>query len=333
MSDHQRNVIVGLTTLAGLVGLVGLLMLFGYMPAILEQGYLVRVDLPRAAGLHDGSRVRLSGLDVGVVETVELRELPETGVVVTARIRSEVSLPENVDVAVSSPFFGGGASIDLSPPEGLTPPFETLPTDGTARLQGQIPNLASAMAQELRAAIEQPMTHLSQLTEDFDTLSNEWATVGRNINALIETREVAAVDDGQAKGNLSTVISRTDQRLAELERVLAGIDAYVNDESLREDVRTTAANARELTGKAADSVEVLQKRYVAVADRLGGAIDSMKKTLDQASRPDGTLGKMLADPALYDNLNDASQRMQKAIDDLRLLVQKWKAEGLPVDLF
>lgn len=334
MNERQRNMIVGLTTLAGLAGLIGLLMIFGYLPAILNRGYLVQIDLPRAAGLHEGSRVRYAGIDVGIVEDVELRMKPRPGVLVTARIRPEIELPENVQVAVTAPFFGGGASIDLSAPELL--PGQTvaqLPTDGSALLQGDVPDLASTMVAELRSAMQEPVANLDRLTDEFEVLSEAWTKVGHNINELIETRDPDAVARGETTGNLATVLARTDQRLMELEEVLAGVNAYVNDADLREDVQQAAANTRALTDKVAGSVESLEKRYVAVADSLGGAIDSMKKTLDQAREPTGTLGRMLADPALYDNLNDAAQRMQKAIDDLRLLVQKWKAEGLPVDIF
>lgn len=105
------------------------------------------------------------------------------------------------------------------------------------------------------------------------------------------------------------------------------------------DVRIDMPNARGLTDKLtasvdrlsnslSDGVSALRSRYVALADDLAGAVGSLRAFADSART--GTVGKLVKDPALYDNLNDATERLQKALDDLRLLVQKWKAEGLPV---
>src|SRR5690606_7371903 len=158
--------------LAGIVGLMGLLMIFGYMPAILERGYLVRIDVPTAAGLHDGSRVRYAGIDVGSVEKVELVTTPHPGVQVTARNRPDVPLPQTVEATVSSPLFGGGASIDLTaPPVEPGHPMPPLATDGSARLTATIPSVTGSMARELRAALEAPAAQFEQLTEQFHSVS------------------------------------------------------------------------------------------------------------------------------------------------------------------
>jgi hypothetical protein len=56
----------------------------------------------------------------------------------------------------------------------------------------------------------------------------------------------------------------------------------------------------------------------------------MQKLADKARKGDGTVGKLLNDPALYQNFNDAAERIQKAVDEMKLLIEKWKAEGVPV---
>ena len=116
------------------------------------------------------------------------------------------------------------------------------------------------------------------------------------------------------------------------------------DEELKKNITQTAANARELTRNLSQwstkvdgftddigaSVKELKQAYVNVADQLSVFIDSATKLADAARNGDGAMGKFINDPALYNNLNDAAARLSKAIDDVRLLVEKWKAEGLPV---
>ena len=58
---------------------------------------------------------------------------------------------------------------------------------------------------------------------------------------------------------------------------------------------------------------------------------SLQSVAEKADRGDGSIGKVLNDPALYNNLNDALERMKQALKELQLLIQKWKKEGVPVD--
>ena len=69
---------------------------------------------------------------------------------------------------------------------------------------------------------------------------------------------------------------------------------------------------------------------MAVADDLTSVIGAVHAVVEQARSGQGTAGKFLYDPSLYDNLNDTVGRFQASLDEFRLLIQKWKAEGLPV---
>jgi ABC-type transporter Mla subunit MlaD len=323
MDERQRNVAVGLTAAVGLGGLILLLMLFGWVPGWLEGGYVVTVEMRHAGGIHEGSRVQLNGIDVGEVKSVELVQPTNHGVKAVVQIADELRLPQNVKVEISGPLFGGGSTMHFVTQDGHGEPMEFLPMDGSAVVQGEI-------SSPLGSALAGPMSQINRLADSFETLSSEWTAVGKNLNELVQPRGPEAVDAGEAAGNLSSVIARVDTRLAELKEVLEGIDRYVNDEKLHEDVTVTAAKVRQLSETVGGSVEAVRDRYVAVADDIAGAVASMRKLVDQTRQGEGTVGKFMTDPALYNNLNDAAQRLQVALDEMRLLVAKWKAEGLPV---
>ena len=322
MTERNRNMIVGLTTLAGIVGLVVLLLIFGWLPGFMKGGYPIRIELPRAAGLHEGSRVTYSGIDIGVVAEVGLQPPPDTGVVVTAIIREDVNIPEGVTVSVQERLLGGGATIAIASPEILDGEPDFLGRSGEAVIEGQVPSLAGT--------VSEAMENLEQVTRSFEQVSAEWAQVGENLNQLMALRSPEAVDAGEAPANLATVVQRLDERLAEMETVLAGVNAYVGDEELRADVKQTASSLRNVSRKVSGAVDTLQEGYVALADQLSETAESVQGLAVEAREGEGTLGRLINDPSLYQNLNDASQRLQKALDEARLLVQKWKAEGLPV---
>lgn len=340
MNERTQNLAVGITAMIGIVGLLVMMLLFGYVPGWLESGYTVRVLLPNASGLSEGSRVKLSGIDIGVVEKVHLQGPPAKGVVVVTRISPDIRIPQSAEVSVTAPLLGGSPTIEFQVAEEQEI-NDFLPTNGTAVIDGEIPSLASAFSRELQAALQTPMEKFDRLSQSIESLAAEWESVGQNINQLIEPREVDGVDRGESVGNLATVIARADQRLAEMEEALAGINRYVNNDELYENITTTAANARQLSETVATNVEELESsitenvralrlRYAALADDLSGAISTMQQLVDEARAGEGTLGRLVQDPAIYDNINDAAQRMRATVDDLRLLIQKWRAEGLPV---
>lgn len=329
MKETTVNTIVGATAIAGIVGLVGLLMLIGGLSQNFGGGYEITITSPDAAGLHEGSRVTYSGIDIGRVESVKFQEQPKAGVIAKAQItEADLQIPDDVIANIQNPLLGGSATAALLRDPGPVDGY--LATDGSAEILGEPAVDLSKLAEELRNALGGPMDEFQRISDNFEALSQEWTVVGENINQLVESRSTDDVDTGDAVGNAATVLARADKRLAELKDAIEGVNQYVNDEELRENIRSGAANAKVLSQRANDSLDTLKARYVAVADELSAVIQSAKRLTDKTVDGGGTIGKMLSDPELYENLNDASQRLNAAIDDARLLVEKWKTEGLPV---
>lgn len=345
MTDRARNLIVSITAISGLVVIVFLLLLFGSAPIWFESGYNVHVRLANASGLTPDSRVKLSGIDVGHVIEVKLEDPPRRGTVITALIREDVLLPRGARVHAQSPLLGGSPTLafDISRlPDDA--PLSTLPTDGSAMIHGEALTMVSQFAGELQAAISEPTRVLTRAADDFARLTDQWVKVGESVDGLMEQRSTSQVDQGAAAANLATVLARLDQRLAELEAVTTGLQAWVGDESLKQDVDNVVAGALELTEKltetaddarqtiaaAEENLDRLTKRYIAVADDLSGVVLALHEATNRANNGDGTIARLLNDPELYDNLADAGHRLGQMLKEARLLIQKWKAEGLPV---
>lgn len=345
MTERSRNIAVGITTIVGLIGFVVLLTLFGWVPQWLEDGYTVKVQMPTASGLTAGSRVRIAGMDIGRVERVELMEPPSSGVVVSAQVRRDIRIPRDARVQVETQLLGGSPALSFDVSE-LDPSREVvyLPQDGSAVVEGEVHTLAGQFAGEMQAALAEPTRQFQRVANSFQQLSSEWTEVGRRLSAMLEQRSLEQVDAGEAQPNLATVLARTDQRLVELQKTLAGIDSLVNDQAFREELRAVVTNAREATeslaataksfqslaGDADENLDALTKRYVALADDVSGAIGSMRDVLDRVKAGQGTIGKLVTDPSLYNNLDDAIKRLNAALEEYKQLAEKFQKEGLPV---
>ena len=341
--ERRRNIIVGLTTLGGLLGLILLLTAFGYVPALLRSGYEVTVYMDDVAGLHANSRVTLWGQQIGEVKEVGFSESDAPAkTYATLLIDGKFDVPETVDVRVQTPLFGGGPVVALV---GSEPGDAPLAKDGQAQLSS--------------AKIIDPLVQLEEV-------SNQLSTVGNNLNTLFGDPE------NTEEPSLARVVLGIEDRLDQLETVFDGANKWLSNDQLREDVNKTAANARELSDKLSETVESLEKRYLALADaaekRLGmvdktltqahstlenasksiteiernyvaltddaaKVISVIDKLVRQADSKDSTIGLLIKDPALYQNLNDTAERLKLMTNDARLLIEKWKAEGIPLKVF
>ena len=332
MNEGPQNLAVGITALLALVVLAGTLLLFGQAPRWLSDNYLVTITLPQSAGLGVGSRVRMNGVSVGEVRDVELISPPGQGVRIQATLRSDIRVPRGATLGVETPLIGGSASLILGV-ESLTEAqrADLLPTDDTATLAGDL--VGAGMMDQMQAVLEKPMAKLDRVADSIERLSAEWTAVGANLNRMTEHRNLDDVNSGVAEANLSSVIARIDARIGEVEKILTAVEKLVTDPRISSTLDRTQSAVDELGDAATTfgrSVDQLGTRYVALADELAAAVTSIKSAVDRVDRGEGTLGKLMTDTQLYDNLNDAAERLGLMLDEAKLLIEKWKAEGVPV---
>ncbi len=347
--ERKRNIVVGITAMGGLVGFIVLLMAFGYAPSFTRSQYSVTVYLENVAGLHESSRVTLWGREVGQVKEVGFAMPGDPNrAYVKLMIDDEFDVPSDAQVRVETPLFGGGPVIALV---GSSLEAIALTKDGNAVLTS--------------SKVVDPLMQLEVVSRDLAELKETWVGVGENINMLFGV-------EGEGAPSLPRVVMGLEERLAELQRVFAGAEKWLGDEKLRQDITQTAANARELSETLEKTVTSLEDRYLKLADAAEQRLATVDKTLDTAEKTingaaasigeiernyvaladdaakvvsvidklvakadskDSTIGLLLSDPQLYHNLTDTAERIKLMTDEARLLIEKWKAEGLPIRVF
>lgn len=345
MNERLRNIIVGLTTITGGVGLISLLLLFGYVPEFIENGYEVKIRMANAGGVLPGNRVLYQGLDVGQIKTVQQVPGLSSGVELVALINEKQQIPKGATVRVSRPALGGSPSIEFVAPE--TPTDVALPRNGEAIVDGSVTSPFKELGKSVRNSIDglvDQLTGEKGSLSQFNNLAAEWTQVGKNINELTQQLNLKDVDEGKINGNLASVLARVDSAVRKMDQALDGVNAYLYDEELKKQIKSTVANTERATDNLAKwsdnvddisdeitgSIEELKQAYVKVADELSVFIDNGNKLVNAANQGNGTIGMLIKNPQLYKNLNDASERLNKALDDVRLLVEKWKTEGVPI---
>ena len=354
MSARSNNIAVGLTVLVGLGLLGGMILWFAGMPGWVTGGYQVQVHMDDSGGAKKGDAVLLRSLTVGKVTDVSFASAgPSQGVVLTLQINRGINLPKGTKAYISQPLFGGGVSIGLA--TGAEKEF--LPTDNSAVITGEVVGLDFG---KIAKSIEDLSQGLSAL---LGTGGSEAPTSQGAPGAMGTT--------APARPSLQTVIVSLDVTLASLNKIVAdqdnqhnikeslkdlrvflekGTSAMEEVRKLSQDAHITAEKANgtfdavtKATTMASTDINQLTRALLSDTDRLtqgllkdtedaSKALNSLDRAIAAMSSGQGTTGKLITDPHLYNNLVDLSDQMSSLLKETREMLQQWKDKGVPLKL-
>jgi phospholipid/cholesterol/gamma-HCH transport system substrate-binding protein len=332
MRERMRNALVGLCAIGAIGGGSALLFFFGELEPAFASRWPLEVAFNEAGGLRKGSLVTLNGVPVGSVEQVRFWGDRDQPVLVTAAIDDDVKIPEPSVASVQASLLGSGARLELTAALPLRDPPRHYPTDKRPLLRGRVQQLDDRI-------IEQLDTRLDPVVRSFTDLG----ALARSLNDLVKPGEDGAPPDPES---LRTAVRRLNDTLANADGALASARRWLDDEQLATDVRDAAHGASELMrdatvaanriGAAADSItadaRALRESALPVLDRASVALEDLDRLLVAARTGDGTVGRLVKDPALYEGLADAARRLDDALVKVNLLLDKIREEGIDVEL-
>lgn len=336
-----RDLLTGLTTLAGLIGLVVMLWLFGELKDVGKKYYEFTLRLNAATGLTNTSPVALNGVRVGSVKEITLPDDPSRGAVLRLKIKEGTKVPDNFTVYLDRGFVGE-TSIQLefpSNPDGSVHAAALVPTDGSATYDRH----AMTLFESLSAPLKDPMNRLAKAAESFEKLAVTYDDVGKKVSEALEPRSPAEVDAGKP-ANVRSTIARIDQ-------AVASANQWLGDPSMREQAQGVVAKADRLLDKAQETADALTNaargadeqlakvggKVAQTADEAGAALRKVGDAADEVTRlsaaansGEGTVGLLMKNPDLYNSVKDAATRLERVLVELQVLLEKYRKEGIPI---
>lgn len=346
MDEQRLQFRVGIFVLAALAGLGWMIVRFGDLRYLWEETYALAIQFDRAPGVQTGTPVTLNGILIGRTRKVVLDDA-EPGVLVVVDIEGRRKLRRDTQPQLTRSLLGdttieftAGASSEYLPPN--------------TRLKGRLPDDPLEMVHRLEVRLAQALTSLEET-------SQEWRTVGRNVNSLIETE----------RGNLGTVIEKTAAALDDFaatmqaaREMVSHANQFVADPQLRaklhetlsalpdlvQETRDTIAAARMTVQRSGESLDKINQNLDQVqqataplaegSQRLVARLDGGLIQLEQLLRElhafakvlndqEGTLQKFVSDPRLYESLARSAgsmdvllQNLEPTLRDLRIFADK-----------
>lgn len=245
---------------------------------VFRGGTDITVLLSNGGGLKRSDRVQLQGVQVGTVKSIELN--PGGGVVVGLRLDHEnLALPTDTRVQVTGDVFGAHV-VDLIP--------------GTS-------GISISPGDTLRGAAS------PQLTQIATDLSSRVESVLINADRLLSPN---AVDDVHATASVLPE-SAAELRAAFIELRHASIALRRTAENVQ------GAEAGTALRGAIDEVERSALALTAAAGRMEASLVSFGSVMDKIDSGSGTLGRLVNDESMYDELNNTLREMRALATDIR----------------
>lgn len=291
---RRDEVLVGMTATVAFVGLIlGSLWL---ARGGLQPGYPLFAKFNWGAGLKQGQPVLLAGVNVGYVENVDIRT--DGLLIVKFRIRKEYQVPLGTTATIAPNGFFGDQLIALHPG---APNPKSYQQNDTILAGRATPQIGDVLARTDTIA-----SHISQLTQAFNREFIERKGF-EAMNATVREATALIADLSRIAEQQSAELTKTQ---AAIRRATNAVDSVQIDSTIKA-FRTSLASLDEL---AAD---------------LRKTTGNLNMTLARVDSGPGTIGKLMNDPALY---ND-SRKLLARLDSLMADFQKNPRRYIKLSIF
>ena len=245
------------------------------------------------AGLQEASPVEINGVKVGTVTHIALQP-EERCVVVELTVKRQYPIPVDSEALLVSGGLMGGKSIALN--LGSSP--ELLASGDQIKA-----SVASDMMEELSQGITPIMERMNRLADELtSTLESVHGVVDSNASNI----EGLVAHLNSISGNLDTILSSEREGLQGAVRGLSEFSTTLGNNAERLD--SLMANM------AAFSEQLARADVIA---NLDATLQELNGVLAEIHSGEGSLGQLLNNPDLYNNLTAASDNLSALLADLK----------------
>lgn len=252
------------------------------------------VEYPNVQGLNTASEVTINGVKVGRV--VDIKFNPEAdklgSLIVEFSVERDINFTRNSVAKIYSGSLMGGKSL------AVVPSFEgekAVPGDYLkGEIESDIFDTFSESINPLQAKVENVIISADSLFTHFNQIFDE-----------------------QGRNDIKSSISNFNKTLISLNSATESVNKMVVDN--QESFKATMDNAEQMTAKLTQLSDTLVNANIgATIQNLEASLESVNAMLSHIEGGNGTVGKLLYDEAMYDNLNNAANELEELLLEMKL---------------
>lgn len=266
--------------------------------SLLKKSNVIYARFTDVGALEISNMVKIKGFRIGNVYKIDNMDKDVSEVIVTINMTEDINIPKN-SVAIINSSLTGSASISVLP--GNATSFisfgDTLQSNSNPDILSKVMTSVDPVMANVKQAIDSLKLVLSNLNSVFDEHTKA------NLKAVIANLKTTSDD-------LTVMLNSKNGALA---KTLNNVETFTtNLNGNNEKLNTTIENLKNTSQKLSE-VEI--KETVA---NLNNTITQLQGILQKANKGDGSLGLLINDPKLYNNLQNTSRSLNILVDDLKL---------------
>ena len=250
------------------------------------------VVYPNVVGLERSAAVTINGMKVGKVSDIKLINSQGDAVMVTFIIDDDFEFSKSSVIKIYRSGIIGGNNLAV-----LT--------------NGSDPMIAQA-GDTLVGALESGM--IDGLIEKFTPIEKSLlSTLTKVDSVMLDLDQVldqaAKRHLRQSMADLSSTMDQLNQTATSLNTLVQHNEAYLNNTFA--DLGRTASNMAKIT----DSIALINS--ATLLNDLSESMNALKQITAAMASGEGTLGALINDPSLYQNLEQVTKEAQKLVEDIK----------------
>ncbi len=296
MKISNETKVGALTAIAIVILILGVNFLKGRNLA--DRSDKIFAVFPNVEGLQVSNPVSINGLQVGKVFSIQEKDKNLSGIIVTISLTKDINIPNNSLATISGEILGTtSVKIRMGNSTTYTVDGDTLESMKTLGL-----------TDKLQSSLDPTLASVNKTLESLDLVLH-------NLNSIL---------DPNTKNNLQSIVANLTTSSKSLEKLLdaqTGMLAKTlsNTESVtgnlaknNEKINTTIDNLEKATGKLANA------KFDEAVNSLQGTLNKLESAVDKINSSQSSLGALLNDRKLYDQILQTNRSLTTLLDDLRM---------------
>ncbi|NIP55541.1 MAG: MCE family protein, partial [candidate division Zixibacteria bacterium] len=259
-----------------------------------KEGYVVYAYFRNAAGLDEKTKVKMAGVDAGTVEEIKLTDGRAR---VSVRMYPEVALYSDASALIKSTGLLGDKVLEVS-------------------AGSEEPKLKDG--DKIRIVYE--VADIDELVRNITDVSNSVAKLITELSkpeiqeamkeTILNIRDVSADLKRTVADNKSQVYSIMDK----LENLVSQLEITVEEN--RAPLTNTVANFEEVSASLRALLEKTSPNLESIAKKTDNMLTNVDEIARKVNDGEGTIGKLVNDPKLYNSVSSAADGVGKTINKL-----------------
>ena len=294
----KREAKIGIFLTGTILIFAGLIFIVGDMSTWFRKpGYELVAYFPSVTGLENRAAVRLAGVKIGTVREIELAERRARLVL---NISPQFQVPRGSKAAMASLGLIGEKYVEITPSDELAfhSPGEILESTAAVSFD-QLGVLLLSIGEEVKGVSQS----LRRITGEESQKSLE--RILENLNSF--TGELGGFLE-ENRGELRAGIRGASGAFQEFEKMVGEVSKSLDE---------TLGLVREVAQENRESIKTNLGKIEELLDGIDESVRLLRNALEKIDRGEGTVGKIVQDPGLYEDARETLEGVRRTVGPLR----------------